>query len=96
MIREMFALSALAAALAIASPAPAQNSPSGDPTGNTRGVASDADPVGKPVGKEPAMIDPSSTGSVELKDRATIDCAKKPATEKAARAGSKVKTTGCK
>ena len=74
---NLIAISLLAVAISTSAAAQSIRSPSGDPTGATKGIASDVDPVGEAVGNEPAMIDPHSTGSVELEHRATIDCAKK-------------------
>ena len=82
MIKQLMAISLLSAALATSAMAQNSRSPAGDPTGMTTGVASDADPVGKPVGNEPAMIDPHTTGSIELDARAKVDCTAKTGTSK--------------
>jgi hypothetical protein len=75
MFLKLFGVSAILASLAISTFAQGTSSPSGDPTGKSKGTASDANPVGKPVGKEPAMVDPHSTGSTDLDARAKVDCA---------------------
>ena len=77
MIKNLIAVSLISVAMGTSVSAQSSRSPSGDPTGATKGVASDVDPVGKAVGNEPAMVDPHSTGSVDLEHRARIDCAKK-------------------
>jgi hypothetical protein len=79
MITKFVAASLLS--ICLFAPASAQNSrsPSGDPSGSTKGVASDTDPVGKAVGNEPAMVDPHSTGSVKLDSRAKVECMRKTA-----------------
>ena len=79
MIKQLVAVSLLSIAMAASAAAQSSRSPSGDPTGTTKGVASDADPVGKPVGQEPAMIDPHSTVSIALDGRAKVECSKKTA-----------------
>lgn len=78
MIKQLLAASLLSVAMAASATAQSR-SPSGDQTGTTKGVASDTDPVGEPVGQEPAMIDPHSTGSIQLDNRAKVECATKTA-----------------
>jgi hypothetical protein len=75
MFCKLISISLLSIGLVSATLVQSSTSPSGDPSGNSKGTASDANPVGEPVGKEPAMIDPRSPGSKHLDARATIDCA---------------------